>query len=107
MPRNDEIIGNPDLEREYKERIELLNNKCDDLKKTANFSSKGIPLMYVPQHNFSYCLIGKTGTTTFMRQFKKTLSLKAGFNGGTQDDFLGKLNSFITIQIFRNKKIKK
>ena len=64
------------LESEYASRLQLWSDECDRHTKHVHNSSHEIPLVYVPKYNFSYCMISKTGTTTFLSQLKKSLSLK-------------------------------
>lgn len=63
------------LEKAYTLRLRLIREKCEQHKKTHHEYAKEIPLLYVPQYNFSYCMISKTGTTTMLNQFKSILSL--------------------------------
>ena len=56
------------IEEVYQKRLKLHSEVCSErLKNGSRPDVTGeLPLVYVPRHNFSYCLISKTGTTSML-----------------------------------------
>ena len=59
---------------EYAERIKTYREMC---ARYATYKFQGNnPMVYVPKHNFSYCMNPKTGSTTFSKQLLTFLPIE-------------------------------